>query len=145
MKKNGDEMGRFAVEFEIANNEDLVDAKHGHLDPGKVRRIKIQGVVDSGASNLVLSSAVAKELGLPLKKKKVKVRYADGRRAERSEADEIRLYLLGRDGVFTAIVEPRRDTALIGELVLEQLDFLVDCKKGRIFPRDPEGIFSEIE
>jgi hypothetical protein len=31
-------MSRFSVEFEVANNEDLVEAKRGHLDPTKVRR-----------------------------------------------------------------------------------------------------------
>jgi predicted aspartyl protease len=138
-------MGRFSVEFEIANNQDVNDAKRGHLDPAKIRRMKIQGVVDSGATRLVLPGAVAKELGLPVKKEKVKVRYADGRRGVRSEVEEIHLYLLGRDGVFKAIVEPKRDTALIGAIVLEDLDFVVDCIKGRLVPRDPDFVVSEIE
>jgi predicted aspartyl protease len=145
MRNNGDDMGRFAVEIDIANNEDLVEAKRGHLDPAKVRRATISGVVDSGAANLVLPLAVAKELGLPVKKKKIKVRYADGRRGYRNEVDEIRLYFLDRDGLFSAIVEPKRETALIGAMVLEQLDLLVDCKKGRLVPRDPDNVVSEIE
>ncbi|MBI1831779.1 MAG: hypothetical protein HYR84_10050 [Planctomycetes bacterium] len=62
-----------------------------------------------------------------------------------AEVDEARVYLLGRDAVFTAIVEPRRDTALIGAIVFEQLDLRVDCKKGRLIPRDPEGVVAEIE
>jgi predicted aspartyl protease len=141
----GDPMGRFAVEFEVANNEDLVEAKRGHLDPAKVRRKMIRGVVDSGAAELVLPQSIAKELGFPVMSKKVKVKYADGRRGLRSEVDEIRLFLLGRNGVFSAIVEPARESALIGAIVLEQLDLLVDCKKGRLLPRDPDNKLSEIE
>ena len=145
MKNNGkNAMGRITIEVEIANNEDLVRAKNGDLDPAKVRRITIKGLVDSGATRLVLPQAVVKELGLPLKKKKVKVRYADGRRGLRSEAEQITVFLLGRDGVFSAIVEPKRETALIGAIVLEDLDLLVDCANVRLMPRDPDFVLSEI-
>jgi predicted aspartyl protease len=139
------DMGRFAVEFELVNNLDLALARTGHLDPAKVRRAKIRGTVDPGATRLVLPQSVVKKLGLPVKTSKVKVRYADGRRSLRREADEARLYLLGRDGVFTAIVEPKRDSALIGAIVLEDLDFLVDSRKERLVPRDPDYVLSEIE
>jgi clan AA aspartic protease (TIGR02281 family) len=138
-------MGRITVEFEIANNEDLVRARDGRLDKEKVRRVKIQGLVDSGATRLVLPEAVAKKLGLPVKKKKIKVRYADGRKGMRAEVDEVRLYLLDRDGVFSAVVEPKRETALIGAIVLEDLDLLVDCAHLRLVPRDPDFVVSEIE
>jgi predicted aspartyl protease len=138
-------IGRFAVEFEIANNQDLHLAQRGKLEPGKVRRKTIKGTVDPGATLVVLPLSVVKELGLPIKKTKIKVRYADGRRGLRNEVDEVRLYLQGRDGIFTAIVEPKRDTALIGAVVLETLDFLVDSRKERLVPRDPDFVVSEIE
>jgi predicted aspartyl protease len=138
-------MGRFSVDIEIANNEDLVEVRRGHLDAVKVRRMTLRGVVDSGATRLVLPQAAARELGLPVKKKKIRVRYADGRRGLRSEVEEARVYLQGRDGVFNAVVEPNRDTALIGAIVLEDLDFLVDCTKFCLVPRDPDYIVSEIE
>jgi hypothetical protein len=60
-------------------------------------------------------------------------------------AKEVYLQLLGRDSVFTAIVEPNRRKALIGAIVLEDLDFLVDCTQQRLVPRDPRFIVSEIE
>jgi predicted aspartyl protease len=145
MERTGKNMGRFVVELEIVNNENWVRAKNGDIEPAKVRRKTIPGVVDSGAAYLVLPKSVAVELGLPIKAKKIKVRYADGRRATRAEADEIRLNLLGRDGLFAAIVEPNRDTALIGAIVLDALDLLVDCNHQRLVPRDPDMILSEIE
>jgi predicted aspartyl protease len=143
--RDTDNMGRFSVEIEIANNEDLVAVRQGHLEAAKVRRITVRGVVDSGAARLVLPQAVAKALGLPVKKNKVRVRYADGRRALRAEVDEARVYLQGRDGIFNALVGPKRDSALIGTIVLEDLDFLVDCTKGCLVPRDPDYIVREIE
>lgn len=138
-------MGRFNVEFEIANNADLILERSGHLNADEIRRKTIQGTVDSGATDLILPGSVARELGFPVRKSKTRVRYADGRRALRSEVDEVRLYLMGRDSIFTAIVEPKRDIALIGAIVLEKLDLLVDCRNLRLVPRDPDYVLSEIE
>ena len=73
------------------------------------------------------------------------VRYADQRTSTRPVVEEVRLELLGRHGTFSAIVEPDRTTALIGAIVLETLDFLVDSAKRRLSPRDPNRIVAEIE
>ena len=137
-------MGRFAVDVELANNSDIELARGGHLDPAKVRRLKIQGVVDSGAARLVLPEAVARQLGLRVTSK-VKVRYADHRTVQRPQVEGVYLELLGRNGVFKATLEPKRDTALIGAIVLEDLDYLVDRTNQRIYPRDPKFVVSEIE
>jgi predicted aspartyl protease len=137
-------MGRFKVEVDLANYEDVTDARRGRLDPDKVRRVKILGVVDSGASRLVLPQDAVKKLGLP-STGEVKVTYANRSTAKRPRVEGVYLELLGRHGVFTASVEPKRDTALIGAIVLEDLDFLVDCSKQRIYPRDPDFVVSEAE
>jgi predicted aspartyl protease len=144
-QKGIQKMGRFSVDLEITNYSDLLLAEQGHLDPAKVRRKVIQGIVDSGASRMVLPEALVKELGLPIWKSKTKVKYADGRRALRREVGGVYLSLQGRFGIFTAIAEPKRETALIGAIVLEDLDFLVDCKKLCLVPRDPDYVLSEIE
>jgi predicted aspartyl protease len=137
-------MGRFSVDVELANNEDLTDAKRGHLRPDQVRRARISGVVDSGATRLVISKAVATQLGLPITGS-TKVRYADGRTAKRDVAEQIRLTYAGRSEIFSAIVEPSRDAALIGAVVMELLDLVVDCVHQRLVPRDPKWIISEVE
>src|SRR5262245_47045280 len=121
MKKKENKMGRFSVDVEISNYLDDAKAEEGTLDPAKVRRVTIKGLVDSGATRMVLPASVVKALGLPLKKSKTKVKYADGRRGLRKEVAAAHLKLQGRDGIFTAIVEPDRDTALIGAIVLEDL------------------------
>ena len=137
-------MGRFSVDFEVANNDDIVLARTGHLAPEKVRRMTIRGVVDSGATRLILPQSVAKALGLK-KTGTVTVKYADGRKAVRPTAQEVQVELLGRSSVFSASIEPRRESALIGAVVLEILDFLVDAKRQRLVPRDPKTIISEAE
>lgn len=136
-------LGRFTVEFELANNDDVAAVRRGDLTPEKVRRVKILRLVDSGASHLVLPSKVAKELGLPVTGK-VKVTYANGRSSRRDLVEAVYVELLGRHSVFRAFLEPKRETALIGALVLEDLDFLIDPLKQRLYPRDPKGEIVEI-
>ena len=109
-----------------------------------VSETKPNAIVDSGATKLVLPEALVKELGLP-RGDKIKVRYADGRTAQRRGAEGVYVELLGRHGTFTAVVEPNRDTALLGAIVLEDLDLLVDCPNERVVPRDPHVVVHEIE
>jgi predicted aspartyl protease len=142
--KGANGVGRFSVEFEVANYRDLAKADEGMLPHDQVRRQKISGIVDPGAVTLVLPQAVVKRLGLP-ERGTIKVRYADGRRAQRRVAEAAHVELLGRQDTFSAIVEPKRETALIGAMVLEALDLLVDCKEQRLVPRDPSGVVYEIE
>jgi len=137
-------MGRFSVDVELSNHEDHYRAKAGLISPDQVRRVRIRGVVDSGAARLVIPETVAKQLGLD-SSGIAKVRYADGHTAERAIAQDVHLSYGGRESVFNAIVEPSRDSALIGAIVLEDLDFLVDCITQRLIPRDPKQIVSEVE
>jgi clan AA aspartic protease len=142
--KGANGVGRFSVDIEIANNDDQALMHRGFLQPDQVRRETISALVDSGAMALVLPQALVKRLGLRLGGT-VKVRYADGRRAQRREAKGVAVKLLGREDTFTAIIEPKRETALLGVFVLEALDLLVDCKTQRVVPRDPAGATYEIE
>ena len=137
-------MGRFAVEFEVANNIDVGQTGLGQIKPDQVRRVRITGVVDPGATRLVLPAGIVRQLGVP-KAGQTKTRYADGRMGRRDVVDEVRVTLQGRSRVFDAIVEPKRKTALIGAIVLETLDFVVDCVIPKLVPRDPKQIVSELE
>jgi clan AA aspartic protease len=137
-------MGRFSVEVDLVNYDDIVRAKSGVIVPGQVRRARIRGVVDSGATRLVIPESVAQQLGLEVSGT-TKVRYADGRTAKRGIAQHIQLSYSGRESVFNAIVEPGRDSALIGAIVIEDLDLVIDCVSQRLVPRDPKQIISEVE
>jgi predicted aspartyl protease len=137
-------IGRFSIDVELANERDVIRAEAGDIPTEQVRKTTIRGVVDSGATRLVIPESVAEQLGLEVSGS-AKVRYADGRTADRSIARLVRLVYGGRESVFNAIVEPDRESALIGAIVLEDLDFLVDCSGQRLVPRDPKQIVSEIE
>jgi predicted aspartyl protease len=139
-----DYAGRFSVECDVTNHEDAVQAKKGSLSPEKVRRARISGVVDTGAARLVLPATVVTALGVP-ETGQVTVRFADGRRETKTIVGDVELSIQGRSSVFTAVVEPGRTDALIEAIVLEELDFLPDCTRQALLPRDPHGLIAEIE
>ncbi len=137
-------MGRFSVEITLINNRDRILAEAGALEEGNVRQMTLEGTVDSGAARLVLPESVADQLGFE-EVGEARVRYADRRLATRRIVTEVRLRLGGREAVFDAILEPDRTTALIGAIVLETLDLLIDCTNETLHPRDPDRIVAEIE
>ncbi len=137
-------MGRFSVTVELTNDKDLGQAELGQISADKVRRVRVSGLVDSGATRLVLPESVAKQLGLEMTGTTT-VRYADGRTADRAVAQRIRLGYAGRESIFNAIIEPGRDAALIGAIVMEDLDLIIDCTGQQLIPRDPKQIISEVE
>jgi clan AA aspartic protease len=147
MDMNGNrncEMGRVTAELELRNRGDSVLAERGQLTTDKVRKVTLPGIVDTGAAQLVLPESVVNQLGLK-KIGEASVRFADNRREKRSVVEDAELHLLGRKGTFNAIVEPNREDALIGAIVLEALDFVVDCTGQKLVPRDPDRIFAELD
>ncbi len=114
------------------------------LPSDRVRSVEIQGVVDTGSQYLALPESVVSQLDLP-PLENVRVRYADQRSAVRSQVGQVQLTLLGLPGLFRAMVEPHRTTALIGAIVLEDLDLLVDCTRQIVYPRDVDGIVAEVD
>lgn len=137
-------MGRVTVVVKLANNRDVQMHEGGALPTEKVRRVALEGIVDPGANWLVLPTVVADQLGLP-KNGKIKVTYANRSSAVREMSDQVEIELLGRKTTVQAILEPARTTALIGAIVLEALDLLVDCKNQQVLPRDSSAITCEVE
>jgi hypothetical protein len=132
------------MRLELANNYDVMRADMGDLNEEDVRRIEVDGIVDSGAAHLVIPESVMKTLGLE-EAWQAKVKYADGHTSQRPVVKNVWLRHCDRDSVFSAVVEPRRDDALIGAIVLEELDLLVDCVTKTLHPRDPSTMITEIE
>ncbi|MBI1784025.1 hypothetical protein HYR69_02675 [Candidatus Sumerlaeota bacterium] len=137
-KTNGKElMGRVSIPILLANNSDVLQAEAGRINQDQIRRLEKTGVVDTDATPLVIPGWVPEKLGLQLQGE-ASVRYADHRTANRPIVRQVHVDLAGREGVFRTIVEPDRKDVLIGAIILEDLDFLVDCPRQRLVPRDPE-------
>ncbi len=142
--KGTNSMSRFEVDLVVANYEDIAAERTGRLRAEEVRRETIRGVVHSGAKHLVLPQKLVDHLGLP-PAGTTNVRYADNRYAKRDFVEGVHVEIMRRHSTQRAIVEPKREVALIGAFVVEDLDFLIDCRKQKLIPRHPKGELSEIE
>ncbi len=131
------EMGRVLTTAKLTNVFDQDRAKAGELQPREVRTVEVEGLVDTGATMLVLPGDVVQKLGVPLVRE-VTVTYANGGKAQRSIARGIVIEIQGRDAIVDAIVEPEAKTVLIGQVPLEVMDLIVDPKKATLGPR-PES------
>jgi predicted aspartyl protease len=98
-------MGRFSMKVQLANNVDIVRAECGDIPAKQVRRVEIDGVVDTGAAQLVLPGKVAEQLGFE-EAWQATVRYAGGHSQRRPVVRNVWLRLCERESVFSAIVEP---------------------------------------
>ncbi len=136
-------MGRFSVQFDVVNYDDIANSRAGVLPPEKIRRLHLAGLVDTGATHLVLPASAVTALGLA-ESGQVTVRLGDGQQVQKAIVKVVQVEILNRSEVFSAIVEPGRNDALIGAIVLEQLDLVVDTKNQTLVPRDPLGIIAEM-
>jgi clan AA aspartic protease len=134
-------MGRVMTKIKLTNDTDLKMARRGLLPPGKVRGMTVDGVVDTGATMLVLPAEVCRRLGLSHERQRRKVRYADGRVAQVPWVSGVRIEILGRQMTCDALVEGGRPTALVGQIPLEGLDLIVDPKsrEARVNPASPDA------
>lgn len=147
MAKDKAPMGKVVVEIAISNDRDEGLTAAGHLKPGEVRRAEVQATVDTGATMLVLPEDLIERLGLPVLRK-VNTRYGDGRVVARTVYGSVRLKVLNRVITVDALSAPAGTRALLGQIPLEGLDFLVDATKQRLIPNpespDPEMALVEV-
>ena len=136
---SGDEMGRVHAQVKLTNDTDLQDARRGMVPPGSVRTARIEALVDTGATMLLLPAEVVAALGLPYERTR-KVRYADGRVEEVPWIGSLRVEVLGREMMCGALVAPAGTTPLLGQLQLEELDLIVDTKNRelKVNPASPD-------
>ena len=119
--------------IKLTNDYDLTQAEAGTLDPGRIRSVEIDALVDTGATMMMLPADVVEQLGVPIKGHR-KVRYADARVEEVPWVGQIKLEIRGRDALVSALVGPPGSTALIGQIPLEEMDFIVDPKSRELRP-----------
>lgn len=132
-------MGEVKVEVELENAVDRELQRQGALPEEKIRSAKIRALVDSGAVLLVLPQDLVETLGLREVGKAI-VTYADERREERPIAGIVTVRVGDRSTSLNCVVGPPSSEPLLGQVVLETMDLLVDCTQQKLVPR-PESPF----
>jgi len=142
-------LGRFSVEFAVANNHDALNLPVGDraVLMDCVKHVVLPGMVDSGASRLALPPWVVDELQWQVEGESA-IRHADRWREKRPVVSNVWLELAGQHGFCSAVVEPGGNDAWIGATFLEELDLLVDlvdCAARAIYPREPDSSLTDVE
>ena len=132
-------MGEVTVEIELENAMDRERAILGEISEDHVRSVKARVLADSGAVMLVLPQDMVEALGLREVRKAI-VTYADERKEERPVAAIVTTRVGNRSTTGECIVGPPNSEPLLGQMVLEGMDLLVDCAQGKLVPR-PESPF----
>jgi predicted aspartyl protease len=119
------EMGRVVTELTVESLQDRYDAERGLIPTAEVRRVSItDAVVDTGATFLSLPARVIRELGLSKAYTK-RVMTSKGP-ADSDVYNAVWLTIQGRSCTLDVMEVPDAVPALVGQLPLEHLDFVVD-------------------
>ena len=130
-------MGRIIETIKINNFIDEHLSERGLLTPDNIRNIEVEALADSGATTLCLQRHCINQLGLPFLKE-VNVRTGNGS-VRRRVYSGAHLFLLGRDDIFSVMEVPDDCLNLIGQIPLEELDFVLDLPGRRIIPNPEHG------
>lgn len=130
--------------IKLQNVGDLSRLRARELRTEQVRTLEMEGLVDTGATLLVIPEEAAAYLGLPQVGERA-IKLADGRIRRFPVVGELRIEIFGRSMSSDAVVLPLGTTILIGQVVLETLDLVVDAKSRdvRVNPAHPDGPLSE--
>lgn len=133
-----DIMGRVLTEATIENLRDLWDAKRGLMGEESVRRLDLSdALVDTSATLLSLPTRLIQKLGLEKTGSKRVTSSTGGGEADIYTA--VRLTIQGRSCTMDVMEVPDDVPALIGQLPLGHLDFVVDLRSRTLIGNPAHG------
>ena len=135
--ENEQAMGEIVVDVGLENARDRGLFEAGHLPETGIRRARVRAVADTGAVMLALPEDVVERLGVAVVDSATCI-YADGRRGERPIAGPLTVRIGDRWTFARCVVVPTGVDALVGQLVMEELDLVADCVRRTLGPR-PES------
>jgi predicted aspartyl protease len=131
-------MGRVLTEATIENLKDLWDAERGRITETEVRRLELtDALVDTGATLLSLPTRMIRQLGLDKTSAK-RVTSSTGN-CEAHIYSAVRLTVQGRSCTMDVMELPDDFPALIGQIPLEHLDFVVDLRSRTLIGNPAHG------
>ncbi len=130
-------MGEIKAKVRFENDRDMALHEEGGLSKRKVRKASVEAVIDTGAVMMLLPRDLVEALGLKFLGKTV-VTLADDSKIELEQAGPVRLTIAGRTWNTDCLVGPPGCETLIGQLVLERLDLIVDPTRRTVTVR-PES------
>ena len=137
-------MGEIKVKIDLENFGDRYLFIKNKIKEDEIRKYQIDGMVDTGAVMLVLPQDVVDKLGLEILRKVI-VTYADERKEERPVAGTVTIKIGDRFMNSDCVVGPPLSEALIGQIILEELDLIADCQSQTLVTRPESPIYPSLK
>ncbi len=132
-------MGEIRARVILENVVDRGRFLEGDLAESNIRRVEMEGIADTGAVLTLLPLEIVERLGLRRTQKRI-VLLANDQKIELDQADCLWIEIGDRSMTTTCLIGPPGCTMLIGQVVMESLDLIVDPLKRTLTPR-PESPF----
>ena len=118
-------MGEVKVQLTLKNVGDITRAKDGHIKQERIRQITVDAVVDTGASNLIITEALRDKLGLEV------IDHGNATLGNNGKVlyqitEPIEVRWQNRFTVRHPVVLPGSEEVLLGVIPLEDMDLIVD-------------------
>lgn len=137
-------MGEIKVKIHLENFVDRYNFIKHQMSESEIKWHEMEAVVDNEAVMLSIPQDVIEKLELEIVRKVV-VTYADERKEERTVAAPIYIKIGDRFMITECIVGPPLSEALIGQVILEELDLIPDCQKQTLSPRPESPILPSLK
>ncbi|MCH8291876.1 retropepsin-like domain-containing protein [Candidatus Poribacteria bacterium] len=125
-------MGRTTEKVRIQNFGDILKVLEGSISEAEIRTVEVEAIADTGATYLCLPPSVIEEIGLIYSYSR-SVKTANGI-VERRIFKGADITIKGRNEQMSVMENDRQTPPLIGYVVLEVLDFVVDPKSQALIP-----------
>jgi len=132
-------MGEVRASVIVANASDRLLSTRGAIDAREVRQFEADLLVDTGAVLTLLPQDMVETLGLESAGKAV-VSLANDQRIELDRVGPLSVTVAGRTATTDCLMGPPGCEALLGQVVLESLDLIVDPLRRQVTVR-PESPF----
>ena len=137
-------MGEVIVNIVLENVIDRERYLDGQITEAVIRMHRMSAIVDTSAVMLSLPQDVVDKLGLRMQRTVI-VTYADERREERDVAGPVTIRIGERFMNTDCVVCPPLSEALIGQIILEELDLIPDCQNQKLQPRPESPIYPSLK
>ena len=124
-------MGYVYADIELINTGDFELARRNFIQPEEIKRMTVNMLVDSGAYNLCINEVIQQQLDLPFIEER-KAELADGSIGAFNLVGPVNLRFKNRKTVCNALVLPGSSEPLMGAIPLEDMDVLIDAKRGEL-------------
>ena len=131
-------MGKVLVAAKIENLEDLYMVRKGLLPANQVRTVEVtDALIDTGASGLLLPKRLIAQLGL--QQSRTRQARTFGGPVQIPMFDAVRLSVQGRDCISDVGEIADDHSAVIGQIPLELMDWVIDPKGQRLIGNPEHG------